>query len=121
MKTKIALFVLLLFALSLIAQTIVLPHHFVQVNSLPGTPIVLTNAAQKVKRVTFVGNKATRVPNTGTVYIGKSSVNDDQPIAILSGQSVSLLIPEGTVVNLGALYLDVDSASDGVMVIYEAP
>jgi hypothetical protein len=75
--------------------------------------------AFKVKKITLVGNSATRTANAGTVYVGILATDDAQPIAITSGQQIGLLIPEGTSCNLGAIYLDVTVANDGVMVIYE--
>lgn len=102
-----------------IAQTMTSIGQWVVINSSTATPAVLTNAVIKAKRVTFVGNKATRTANTGTVYIGQQSDNDTQPIEVQSGQTVSLLIPENQQIDLSKLYLDVVTANDGVLVLYE--
>lgn len=68
------------------------------------------------RRVRFLGNKDTRSANTGTVYLGLSSTNDTQPLAITTGATVSLDAPEGARLDLGDLWLDVATNADGVLI-----
>lgn len=68
--------------------------------------------------VTVIGNKDWRTANTGTVYIGPTSTNDQQPITITSGQLVTLTFAANQEVDLYDWYVDVGTANDGVVVIY---
>lgn len=68
--------------------------------------------------ITIIGNKASRTANTGTVYIGPTSTDNDQPIAIASGSLVTLTFTPDQYIDLYDWYLDVATANDGVVIIY---
>jgi hypothetical protein len=102
-----------------IAQTVRAIGQFVVVNAAADPPVALTNTTIKAKRVTFIGLKGNRSTNTSMVYVGWTSNNNAQIIGIAPGEPVSPLIPEGEVMNLSAIWLDVTTAGDGVAVLYE--
>lgn len=106
-------------AFSGLAQKPIAIGQFVTLNSATGTPVALTNAYILATKITFIGNKDNRTANTGTVWIGSLSADNTQPIPIASGTSVSVSIPQGSALNLSQLYLDVATANDGVLVVYE--
>lgn len=77
----------------------------------------LTGKALHAFRVArFVGNKAARTANTGTVYLGLSSANDTQPVSITTGAILTLEAAPGTKLFLSDLWLDVATNADGVLV-----
>lgn len=73
-----------------------------------------------VPSVSLTGNNARGTANTGTVYFGTSSTNDAQLEAIAAGKTVVIRAPDGGSLDLGQLYLDVATNSDGVLVSYPA-
>lgn len=119
MKTILSVALLLVFAaVAAVAQTVTIGQ-FVTLNSSTSSPVALTNTVIRATRVTFIGKKDNRTANTGTVYIGATSTNDQQPIEVASGATVSLNLPANTVIDLSKLYLDVATANDGVLVLYQ--
>ncbi len=79
----------------------------------------ITAKAQLPYRVArFIGNKAARTANTGTVYLGLDSTNDAQPLAITTGATVVLEAATGCKLDLSDLWLDVATAADGVLILW---
>lgn len=88
-----------------------------------GTPEALAAAATYVQQVVICGQRAARVANTGSVWIGSSSVNDSQLIELtpgaaaspgINGSSYTLTAPPGKVIDLGDIYVDSVTVGDGV-------
>ncbi len=121
MKTKltVSLFIFALVALGAVAQSMVYMGQWVRVNTDTSTPVTLTNVVVQARRLTLVGKKDNRTANTGTVWVGMLATDNTQPIEIPSGLAVGILIPENTKIDLSKIYLDVATASDGVLIIYE--
>ena len=69
----------------------------------------------------IVGKKAARTDNVGTIYVGIGSTNNSQPIPINPGEIVTLSMGEGQEGDLNDWYVDVETAGDGVVVIYTEP
>ncbi len=107
--------------LSLFAQTPIKFTHFVKLNSDTSTPVAFTNTVIKVTRLTLIGRKDNRTDNTGTVWVGMSTADDTQFIKIAAGESVSINIPDSPQrsIDLSQMYLDVATANDGILVVYE--
>ena len=102
----------------------------------PGQP-VLTVPAQIIKTIAAIatpeaiaangtffqtamigGLKAARTANVGTVYLGIGATNDTQPLAITTGEWITITAPAGQKFDLNDFYIDVLNADDGVAVIY---
>lgn len=64
----------------------------------------------------FLGNKAARTANTGTVYLGLEATNDTQPVAITTGATLTLEAVTGAKLMLSDLWLDVATNADGVVI-----
>lgn len=82
------------------------------------TPEALAVDGTFFQTATLIGKKAARINNTGTVYLGIGATNDSQPLEILPGEVVEITAPPGTKFDLNDWYLDVETASDGVVIIY---
>lgn len=89
-----------------------------------GTPEALAAAATYVQQVVICGQRAARVANTGSVWIGSSSANDSQLVELLAGvaapgpgingTSYTITAPPGKVIDLGDIYVDSVTVGDGV-------
>lgn len=121
MRTKLIVLsvAFLLLACAVISQTPVAIGQFVVVNANADPPIALTNTAIKATRLTLLGLKGNRSTNTSMVYVGYISNNNSQIIGILPGEPVSLLCEPGKAFVLSSIWLDVETAGDGVAVTYE--
>ncbi len=73
-------------------------------------------ALHAYRSVRFLGNKAARTANTGTVYLGLASTNDTQPIPITTGATLALEAATGAKLFLSDLWLDVATNADGVVI-----
>ena len=82
------------------------------------TPEAIAASGTYFRVATIIGKKAARTNNTGTVYIGIGSTNDTQPLPIYPGQTIAISMPSGGVGDLNDWYIDVETAGDGVIVIY---
>lgn len=100
---------------------------FVQGSKAPasaGTPEALAAAGTYVQQVVICGQRAARVANTGSVWIGSTSTNDAQLVELLAGvaapgpgingSSYTITAPPGKVIDLGDIYVDSVTAGDGV-------
>lgn len=101
------------------ADGVTASQQLVKTNTSTSVPVVMAAASKPFKSATFFGfHDSARTANTGTVYIGVTSGNDSQPIAITTGSYVTVEAPAGKWLDLADWYLDVASANDGVVVIY---
>jgi hypothetical protein len=90
-------------------------------NSSTSTPVrVGTTRGTYFKSATFYGKSAVRTSNTGTVYLGTNSTNDTQSIEVTAGGWVVISASPGSYLDLYDIYLDVGTANDGVVVVYES-
>lgn len=90
----------------------------ITISAATATPTVFTNANTWVRKVTIRGKKAARTNNTGTVYVGPTSGNDTQGFDIAAGGEAILEAAPGCLINLADWYVDVETANDGVMLVY---
>lgn len=97
----------------------VVSRQYVITNSSTTVPVrIAPRAGTYATSITVIGNKDWQTTNTGTVYIGPSSTNGQQSIAITTGQIVTLSFTPSQWVDLYDWYLDPVTANDGVVVIY---
>jgi hypothetical protein len=85
-----------------------------------GTPVALGPMTTFFRKALIWPGQG-RTANTGTVFLGSSSVDDTQNIsAALAAGAAPLQIdaPAGTKIPLGSIYLDALNANDGVTVMY---
>ncbi len=68
------------------------------------------------RKALFIGHKAVRTANTGTVYLGLSATNDTQPVPIATGAERTIEAVTGARHNLADFWLDVVTAADGVVI-----
>lgn len=87
--------------------------------SATGTPVQFTNGTTWVRGFTVMGKKAVRTDNVGTVYFGPTSANDTQPVPLASGEVAIFKAPPGTLFDLSTWYVDVTTANDGVVIIFQ--
>lgn len=97
---------------------------FVQGSKLPaaaGTPERLAAPGTYVSSVTLIAQRLARVPNTDPVWIGSTSANDTQLVQLTpgtedfpNGSAYSFTAPPGRVIDLGDIYVDIETAGDGV-------
>jgi hypothetical protein len=101
------------------ADGITLSQQIIKTNTSTTVPVAIAAASKPFRSATFFGfNSTTRDANTGTVYIGITSGNNTQPIAITTGSYVTVEAPAGKFFDLADWYLDVATVNDGVVVIY---
>jgi len=81
----------------------------------PDTSVPLAAAAANVRAVWMVA-KRTDAANAGTVYIRGSTVDKDniQGVPLAPGDYFEIPIPAGTTIDLNTVYVDADTATDGV-------
>lgn len=68
------------------------------------------------RRALFIGNKAARTANTGSVYLGLAATNDSQPLVVTTGAEKTVEAAVGAKLNLADFWLDVVTAADGVVI-----
>ena len=100
------------------ASGLISSRQFTKTNASTGTPVRLAAQGTFATSVTIIGNNAARTANTGTVYIGPTSTDNAQPIAITTGQTVTLTFASDQYIDLYDWYLDVATANDGVVIVY---
>lgn len=76
--------------------------------SVAGTPEPLSSVSQRVKSVTLIA----KAGNTGQVYVGGSNVASATNDGLAPGDT--LRVPAVNWLDLSAVYLDVDTAGEGV-------
>lgn len=82
------------------------------------TPERVSATSKKFRTAIFIGNKAARTANTGDVWIGPTSTDNDQPLKIATGAVVTITAPEGQELDLFDVWLDAATIGDGVVVLY---
>lgn len=71
------------------------------------------------RSATFYGKLHARTNNTSSVYLGVNSTNDTQAIEVPAGGAVVISAPVNGFFDLYDIYLDVGTANDGVVVIWD--
>lgn len=116
----ILIFVALLFGVSQSSYAfggLVSPRQIITTNTSATVPVVLAPAGTYASKITIIAGRSARVANTGTVYIGPTSANDTQSVAVTAGQTVTITAPAGEWIDLNEWYLDVATVNDGVIII----
>ena len=70
-----------------------------------------------VNQVTVLGKKGPRTNNTGSIFLGSSSVNDAQAVEVPTNTDLTMMAFDQAG-NLANWYVDVATAGDGAYVIY---
>lgn len=84
----------------------------------PGTPEALAVDGTFFRTATLIAHNDWDVSNTGNVRLGASSINGRQPVTMPPGSVWNIIAPDGQKYDLNDYYLDVDTAADGVVIIY---
>jgi len=90
-----------------------------RVTAAANVPVQLTTTPTAVLGVTFVGMKAPRTLNTGTVYVQVANVTNTVAYPIAPGQTLTIVgsgrfLP----IQLTNFWIEAPNAGDGVQVIY---
>jgi hypothetical protein len=94
---------------------------FIVANADPATPKPLKATTFHVHRFWGYARKGYRTPNnTGTVWVGPASANDEQPTDIAAGMEFNFPHMPGLKYDLNKIYLDVVTADDALVVCYFA-
>jgi len=104
-----------------VAQSVLKFGQWVVVNSSTTTPVALTNISLNVNSITLIGKKTYQTTNTSAVYIGFTNANGEQGVTIDPGGSAVIKdskTPPRTI-SVSNIWLDVSTAGDGVIVIYD--
>lgn len=86
-----------------------------------GTPEALAAAGTYVQKVTIFAIRASRTTNAASVWVDALATNNAQSIELLPGSAgnpmgafVSFEAPPGKVIDLGDIYVDAATLTDGV-------
>ena len=87
--------------------------------SATGTPEALGSGAVRGHSFTFVGMKAARTDNAGKVYIQPAAGNDTAGIPLNPGDTITFTAdsPDDYFTD-AQFFIDVETAGDGVVAIY---
>ena len=77
-------------------------------------PEALAGAGTYVRAVTIYAGRAARVANAATVWIDAIATNDAQQVPLAVGGAITFTAPPGMVIDLGDLYVDAGTLTDGV-------
>ena len=108
-------------ALVTIHEKVGAPQQIIKTVAASGTPEAITSTSPTYfSNAIYIGLKAVnpRTANSGIVYLGVTSGNETQPIAINPSEVYSISAPTGVIFDLSTWYLDVATNGDGVVVIY---
>lgn len=95
------------------------PYQLLTTNASTTVPVQLYSTSKPFRTATLIGNKdQARTANTGNVWIGLTSTNNQQPVLIQPGETITVSAPPGSYFDLRDWYLDVATANDGVVIIY---
>jgi hypothetical protein len=119
LMNRILLTLALLTSVSALAQQPLVPGQLVVTNTSTTVPVALSSSVIKARSITIYAKQHYRVENAGTVYIGFQSTNQNQFYQLTPGSHLVLEAPIGYVYNLSTIYLDPDTANDGVVVNYQ--
>lgn len=97
----------------------VLLKRLAQVVAAPATAVALTTTEIHAKTVSIQAKKAAS-DNTGNVFIGPTGLTRGtvEGIELEPGDEYTLPIPAGDFIDLRSIYVDADTAADGVVVLY---
>ena len=101
-----------------IAEVDTAPTQIIKLVAATGTPEAVAVNGTFFKTALFIGNKAARTANTGKVWLGVTAGDGTQPIGLDAGAQRTIEAPEGQKYDLNDWYVDVETANDGVLVIY---
>lgn len=90
---------------------------FVRGNKAPAStsvPEALASAGTYVRTVTIFAQRASRVANAASVYIDSTSGDGTQQIELVPGTSITITALDGKVIDLGSIYVDSTTVTDGV-------
>jgi len=79
-----------------------------------GTPEALVGSATLVEKVIITATKGFNSANTGAVFVGQSSTNDQNYIRLMPWDVLILDAPPGKKIDLNQIYIDVVTNGDGV-------
>ena len=96
----------------------IVPTRIVKTVTSSGTPEAIAADNTFFRHATIIAKKAARTANTGTIYLGVTSTNDDQSIDMEPGDIWRIVAPVGSKLDLNDFYVDVTTNGDGVVVIY---
>lgn len=118
---KLLLLILALLALltSAHAQTRVAFATLIVTNTSTTVPVQLVTTNLNIRSCTIYGLRSARVVNTGDIYLGTNPTNDYQFLKITTAAELVISMPPDRTFNLSSLYLDVVTANDGVVIIYQ--
>jgi hypothetical protein len=116
---RLILTLALLTSVSAFAQSPLVPGQLVVTNTSTTVPVVLSSSPVKAKSITIYAKQHYRVANAGDVYIGFQSTNQNQFYQLTPGSQLVMEAPAGFAYNLSTIYLDPESANDGVVVVYQ--
>ena len=111
-----------LLALMLTVAAVAAPLKFLTISKVTvaeNVPVQLTSTGTEVYAITFLGKKAARTNNTGTVWIQFANSTNAVGLPITPGQS--LTIDGGTPfepIVLSDIWIESETAADGVQAIY---
>jgi hypothetical protein len=93
--------------------------YLVKAVATAGTGVALAATATPAI-IAYVKAKRAGAANTGKVYVGDSAVDKTTPqeFDLNPGESMQLPIAPGTSLDLATVYVDADTATDGVVVLY---
>lgn len=120
MKTKYAILLLWLVSVPLcFGEALITMMTLTKTNTSATVPVQLSSSSIKFKSATVYGLRTAQTTNTSVVYLGTSSTNGDQMIAIAPTNAVIFQAPPGYYYNFTNIWLDVVTTNDGVVVIYD--
>ena len=99
-------------------EAVTVPTQITKTVAAAGTPEALAADGTFFQSATYIGIKAARTNNAGTVYLGIGATNDTQIIPIAPGEQGVIQAPPGQKFDLNDFYLDVETAGDGLGLIY---
>lgn len=82
-----------------------------------GAPEAIAAAGTYVSSVKIYGLRDARVQNVDSVYVDATAANDAQLIELTPGAFIEFVAPAGKVIDLGDLYVDAKTFTDGVFFI----
>ncbi len=89
-------------------------------NSDAAVPVrLVATRGQYFRSATVYGKLHARTNNTSSVWLGINSTNNTQPIEVTAGGSVVISAPVNSFFDLYDIYLDVVTAGDGVVVVWD--
>lgn len=115
----IVLLIALCFCALAAAQSVAKRAELTKTVAAVATPETISATSITFRKATVLGKKAARTVNATSVYIGWQSGNDTQSFELVSGGEAEITAPAGQVFNLNSIYVDVTTAGDGVVVLYE--